>query len=130
LKNIAYNPRKDILLLFLKYGAKVNIRSDVSVYRRKDPFGILKYIPNCSDKETIDILIYSARIMDKVHINKCDVITPSERKYLLAHANTPRPLKHTIRLCIRDQLQFSLLDKVDQLPLPNFIKRYLLFEVN
>ena len=130
LKNIAYNPRKDILLLFLKYGAKVNIRSDVSVYRRKDPFGILKYIPNCSDKETIDILIYSAQIMDKVHISKCDVITPSERKYLLAHANTPRPLKHTIRLCIRDQLQFSLLDKIDKLPLPNFIKRYLLFEVN
>ncbi|XP_063422151.1 putative ankyrin repeat protein RF_0381 [Mytilus trossulus] len=130
LKCSPYNAEKDILLLLLKYGAKVNIRLDVLRYRRQDPFGILNYLGNCSDKEMMDILVYAAQVIHKEHIQKNDILSPVERRYLLKHANTPRPLKHTIRLLVRDLLDDKVLDRVDQLPLPSFIKKYLLYEVN
>ena len=130
MKNSPYNADKEILLMFLKYGAKVNICCDVTRYRRQDPFGILNYIPNCSDKEMMDILIYAAKVMDKNHIQKVEGLGPAERKYILKRADTPLSLKHTTRLFIRELFPLSLLKCVEQLPLPNYVKKYLLFEVN
>lgn len=130
MKNCSFNPDKEIILMLLKYGAKVNIRPDVYRYRRQDPFGILNYLNNCSCREMLDIFIYAAKSFDKEHIQKAEDLFPYEKKYILRQADTPRPLKHTTRLYVRDLIYPNLISRVECLPLPSYIKKYLLYEVS
>lgn len=118
----------DIVRMLLKYGATVNIRGDVTIYRLKDPFGVLNYLPGITPDETLDIILSAASSYDLEHIRRSELLTSADKQCLFQYAVNPKSLKNVVRYSIRKLLDVRIPEKVSLLPLPNLMKMYLLFE--
>ena len=126
--DIDYN----VVFQLVKYGAKVSFRGYLSIVRLKDPFGALQYWKAYSEKQDIKrLLIESATSFDLPSIKSTGpgAISNADNEHLVHYASRPRELKHIVRLFLRDSLQPNFPSKVSELPLPNLLKSYLLFEV-
>ncbi|XP_069131064.1 ankyrin-1-like [Argopecten irradians] len=130
IKNNKYDIEYDIIHLLIRHGARVTFQGDMTVFRLKDPFGILNYAMNVeTEKETFMLLIEAASSYDLPDINTADLLLASDKKLLKKMAGKPRELKHIVRLHLRDHFPSYLPEKVQELPLPKLIKSYLLFDV-
>ncbi|OWF43800.1 ankyrin-1-like [Mizuhopecten yessoensis] len=130
IKNNRYDINFDVIHLLIRYGAKVTFQADMTVFRLKDPFGILNYIMNVeAEKDIFMFLIEAASAYDLSDIRSADLLLASDKRLLKKLAAKPRDLKHLVRLVIRDHFPDHLPEKVQELPIPNLIKSYLLFDV-
>ncbi|XP_060062594.1 ankyrin-1-like [Ylistrum balloti] len=130
IKNNRYDIEYDIIHLLIKYGGRVSFQGDMTVFRLKDPFGILNHVMNVeAEKDIFMLLIEAASAYDLSDITSADMLLSSDKKLLKKTARKPRELKHLVRLLIREHFSSHLPEKVQKLPLPKLIKSYLLFDV-
>ena len=123
---IEYN----IVLKLIQYGAKVHFSGSSRVIRKKDPFGILSYIPCLKMNENAWGLVIDATSMFDINaISQCNYFNEEEKKFFLMLGTKPFSLRHLVRLSIRKLLKPPLTKKIFLLPLPKFLLKYLLFLV-
>lgn len=119
----------NIIKILLRCGAKVNIQTYMSCGQR-DPFGILPYLTSSCNENAIEILANVSKHFNSRAILESDSLHHSQREYLYAHAISPRPLKHLIRLSLVNQFGRYFTQNVVYLPLPNDMKAYSKYENN
>lgn len=123
---IEYN----IVLKLIQYGAKVHFSGSSRAIRKKDPFGILSYLPCLKENKNAWYLVIDASNMfDISAISECNYLTKDEKKFFLILGTKPFSLRHLVRLSIRKLLKPPLTKKIFALPLPTFLLKYLLFLV-
>lgn len=129
IKNNRTDIEYDVIHLLIRHGAKVTLRGDMTVFRMKDPFGILNHILHVEhDKELFLLLLNAASTYDLSDIDKAEMLMASDKRLVKDKGRNPRELKHLIRLLLRNSLTPHLPEKVNDLPLPKIIKSYLLFD--
>lgn len=127
--NSCDSPTEDVMRLLLKYGARVVVKSQVH-----HPLGILKCMHRLhpqSHPEVLEVLLEAAESYSAASINRSLILTDSQRIALLEHALTPLPLKHIMRIYIRQLLgdRLAVIKKVRCLPIPRTLQMYLLYEI-
>lgn len=121
-------PDYEVVLRLIQYGAMVHFSRRTSVARKKDPFGILAYIPIIMDKPDIwNLLVSACSYFDVNAVSICMHFTKEEKRTYSLLGQTPLPLRHIVRLSIRQLLQHPLIENILKLPLPVFLLKYLLF---
>ena len=126
-ENIDYN----IVFLLIQSGAWVHFAGASTVVRKKDPFGVLLYMPKIrKNKKLLQLLIKASSIFDVHAISTCKEVNEEEKKSLTALGNQPFSLKKMIRNFIHKQQLFPFAKKVKKLPLPENLMKFLLFEVD
>ncbi|KAL5011658.1 hypothetical protein ScPMuIL_010209 [Solemya velum] len=130
LKNVGENVDFDVVLLLVKYGARLTFDVDIVGYKVFEPFGVLNYIPDiCHRSEVMGLLTEAAEKFNVQAIQTCQRLETCYKKLLLRIGVLPRDLKHILRLHVRRNYRTNLPENVDRLPLPPILKQYLLFEV-
>lgn len=130
LKNVGDNVDFDVVLLLVKYGARLTFDIDVMGYRMFDSFGVLNYIPDiCHQSQVMGLLTEAAEKFNVKAIKNCQGLDTCYKKLLVRIAGFPRELKHTLRLHFRRRYTTNLPGNIERLPLPAILKQYLLFEV-
>lgn len=120
----------EIVSLLVKYGAKVSFRGTKGMMHVRDPHGVLNLVKKFSSKDDIlRLLVDAAFYFDVDTIKNHDLLAPEAKQYLVALGNSPRGLKHLIRMSIHALLNTCLPSKVQRLPLPLLLKSYLLFNL-
>ncbi|XP_070552781.1 putative ankyrin repeat protein RF_0381 isoform X2 [Ptychodera flava] len=117
---------KDKILTLLKHGAHFNLRHD-----RSDPFSLVKNLRTLEKlPKSLQLVLEAA---DSVDIH-CDTETTppvtddSLKRKLSEMSNIPQPLKHQSRKCIRSLLGHQIHDKIETLPLPQYLNDYIFFQ--
>lgn len=119
-------PDYDIVLKLIQYGALVHFSRRTSVVRKKDPFGILAYIPVVRRKPEIwNLLVNACDYFDGNALSVCMHFTNEEKELYTSLGQNPFQLKHIVRLSIRQLLQRPLIENILKLPLPVFLLKYL-----
>ncbi|KAK2168006.1 hypothetical protein LSH36_21g01016 [Paralvinella palmiformis] len=127
-----YTDEYDISLvrLLLAYGSKVNMTRPTKLLKIRDPFGILGQVRKLRPYEDIlDVLVESTQSFDTEAIRNESSLSNKQKEVLIAAGSVPRDLRHLVRLAIRDSLTLPIVPKIDKLPLPDFLKSYLLFKI-
>ncbi|XP_074594547.1 uncharacterized protein LOC141849929 [Brevipalpus obovatus] len=120
----------DLVRLMLKYGARIIMKAQMH-----HPLGILKCVHKLRigrDDKILDIILSAAESFSVPSIKRSPLFSEDQRSLLLEYASTPQPLKQLSRLCVRQLLgtdQRILVEKVDYLHIPIFLKKYLLYEI-
>lgn len=114
----------DIVFMLIQYGAQVNFAGASTVFRKKDPYGVLSYIPKIRKNiRLLKLLIKASSFFDVYMISKCKEVTEDERKWLVALGSQPFSLKNLVRHFLRKQLLRPFVEKIKNVPLPeNLIK--------
>ena len=76
-------------------------------------------------------MLESAEAFSIASIKRCSLLSNAQREVILRSAMSPRQLKHTVRIVVRHLLGDigqNVIEKIDLLPIPALIKRYLLYE--
>ena len=121
----------DIIFELIQYGAIVNFVGFTTVTRKKDPYGIMFYMPKIEQNEKIIRLLTDAsREFDPYAISRCKNFNDEEKEVFMAMGRQPLPLKRLLRIFLHDHLQPIIPDKIIDLPLPDFLIRYLLFKAD
>ena len=98
-----------------------------------DSIGILKSMYRLNPKSDVfQLVMESAESFSMTGIKRCSLLNENQRKALLERASTPTPLKHLTRMKVRCLVGGHgpyVLEKIADLPIPEFIQRYLLYEV-
>ena len=118
-----------VIRILLKYGANVNLRLPTRLFRVKDGGGILNQIHKLVKKEQLFNLIIGAAEYYDFGVIENSVLLNCPQKQSLKEISYPRPLRHLIRLSIRSIIRKPIPDSVECLPLPTFLKDYLMFNV-
>lgn len=99
----------------------------------QDPLGILKCIHRLDpESEVFDLIVTNFDSLSITCISKCQLLSSKQTSLLLKAASSPPPLKHLLRKLIRQLLgPFGpfLIEKVADLPLPDLLQRYLLYDL-
>ncbi|CAC5402039.1 unnamed protein product [Mytilus coruscus] len=127
LKNNKNSLDTAIVCLLLKYGANVNFTTFLPCGKH-DPFGILLHLSDCCQKEILHLLLTATRNIDREAIKKSTNLNQNQREYLMCLTATPQQLMGLARRCLSYNFGRDLVDKVNDLPLPKIIKRYLMFK--
>ncbi|XP_015910756.1 ankyrin repeat and protein kinase domain-containing protein 1 [Parasteatoda tepidariorum] len=127
--NSCDHPTEDVVRLLLCYGAKVVLKSQIH-----HPLGILKSVHRLHPEthpEVLEVILDAAEAFSTSSINRSLLLTDQQRQTLLSHSTTPLPLKHILRLFIRNIFGVGpvVIKRIQYLPLPKFIKMYLLYEI-
>ncbi|CAL1270207.1 unnamed protein product [Larinioides sclopetarius] len=122
------NPDIRIVREMLKYGAKI-----VLLGQRQHELGILQSLHHIDARNTGDVLELIAEAAEAFCISLIDnsvLMSPRHKLVLLRKALEPFTLKHSSRICIRNVLGWGpkFADAVHDLPIPQSLKHYLLFE--
>ncbi|XP_042222583.1 transient receptor potential channel pyrexia-like isoform X3 [Homarus americanus] len=119
-------PDIEVVNLFLRHGAEVVMQS-----QNRDPRGLLSCLPNLT--KTPDVLITlleAAQRFDLSIIKHSSLIDNDQRKIYLKVGQSPLPLKHLVRVFLRQELAEKLPTRIDELELPVIMKKYLLYEIS
>ncbi|XP_063419830.1 ankyrin-1-like [Mytilus trossulus] len=127
LKNNKTSLDKAVICLLLQYGANLNFTTRLPC-GKSDPFGILLHLSDCCQQEILHLLLTTTRNIDREAIKKCANLNQHQREYLMCLTATPRQLVCLTRGFISYNFGRDLVDKVNDLPLPKTIKRYLMFK--
>ncbi|KFM83067.1 Ankyrin repeat domain-containing protein 50, partial [Stegodyphus mimosarum] len=127
--NSCDHPTVDVVRLLLCYGARVVIKSQIH-----HPLGILKSVHRLHSEthpEVLEVILDAAEAFSAASINRSLLLTDQQRQLLLKHALTPLPLKHILRLFIRNIFGVgpTVSKRIQHLPIPKIIKMYLLYEI-
>ncbi|XP_046551250.1 ankyrin repeat and SOCS box protein 8-like isoform X2 [Haliotis rubra] len=131
LRCIADSVTIEVPRLLIKYGANVSFKGSSSVTRLKDPFGILHYLPNSrveNREEIFHLLIEAGSVFDLSAIRLSTGLTIYQRTLLMEVGARPLPARQLLRLFLRKHLAGNLPEKVALLPVPDIIKKYILFD--
>lgn len=83
-------------------------------------------------QDVMNLVLEAAEAFSVSGIKRCSLLTEAQREVLLNAALNPLTLKHMSRLTIRHCLGNMgplVISKIRQLPIPNLIKQFLLYEV-
>lgn len=98
-----------------------------------DSIGILKSMYRLNPKSDVfELICEVAEGFSITGIKRCSLLNDNQRKVLLERASTPTTLKHLTRITVRRLLGGYgpyILEKIADLPIPELIQRYLLYEV-
>ncbi|XP_061163994.1 ankyrin repeat and SOCS box protein 8-like [Saccostrea echinata] len=120
----------EIVSLLVQYGARISFRGTRGVKHARDPYGILSLMHKFSSKDDMfSLLVEAAFFFDVDSIKETDSIAPDVKQYLTMFGNQPRQLKQIIRLSLQKLLSPRFPSKVRKLPVPPFLKSYLLFHI-
>ncbi|KAG8183957.1 hypothetical protein JTE90_005188 [Oedothorax gibbosus] len=127
--NSCDHPTVDVVRLLLCYGARIVIKSQIH-----HPLGILKSVHRLhpeSHPEVLDVVLDAAESYSAASINRSLLLTDQQRQVLLEHALTPPPLKHLLRVFIRNTFGFGppVIKRIQHLPLPWLVKKFLMYEI-
>lgn len=127
--NSCEQPTVDIVRLLLCYGARVVIKSQIH-----HPLGILKSVNRLNPEvhsDVLDVILDAAESFSAASISRSLLLSDAQRNLLLSHALTPLPLKHIMRLFIRNIFGAGpvVIKHIHYLPLPRFLKMYLSYEI-
>lgn len=121
----------DIVFELIQYGAIVHFVGFTTVTRKKDPYGIMFYMPKIDrDVKLINLLTEASREFDPYAISRCKNFSDEEKEIFMIIGRQPLPLKRLLRIFLHDHLQPLIIDKIKNLPLPDFLIRYLLFKAD
>lgn len=127
--NSVDNPEVPLLRLLLRYGARVVVKPQL-----QHPLGILKTLHRLHPHQVPDVIrvvLDAAESFSLPAIRRSLILSDEQRNLLLQHATTPIPLKHVLRLYIRQLFGIGpvLAKRIHQLPIPKFIQMYLLYDI-
>lgn len=80
----------------------------------------------------MEVVLEAAESFSIVAIKRCSLLNDAQKEVILDRATTPTSLKHLTRLTIRRLLGGYgpyVLEKIADLPIPDLIQQYLLYEV-
>ncbi|XP_046382660.1 putative ankyrin repeat protein RF_0381 [Ischnura elegans] len=119
------NPCPIVLNLLMRYGARVVVKTQF-----RHPLGILNSLTHAPTQgPQILLLLEAAEGYDPLMIRRSPLLTPAQKSIILAMSSQPLSLRHQCRLAIRQYMGLSLPDKVHELPLPQILHRYLMYEI-
>lgn len=119
------NPCPIVLNLLMRYGARVVMKTQF-----RHPLGILNSLTYAvSQGPQILLLLEAAEGYDPLMIRRSSLLTPAQKSIILAMSSRPLSLRHQCRLAIRQFMGQLLPDRVNELPLPQILHRYLLYEI-
>ncbi|XP_071529685.1 uncharacterized protein [Panulirus ornatus] len=120
------DPDVEVVNLFLKHGAEVVMQS-----QNRDPRGLLNCLPNLTKRpEVLITLLEAAQRFDLSIIKHSSLIDNDQRKIYLKVGQSPLPLKHLVRVFLRQELGDKIPLRIDELDLPVIMKKYLLYEIS
>nr|XP_045609997.1 poly [ADP-ribose] polymerase tankyrase-2-like isoform X3 [Procambarus clarkii] len=120
------DPDVEVVNLFLRYGAEVVMQS-----QNRDPRGLLNCLPNLTKRPDVLIpLLEAAHRFDLAIIKHSSLIDNDQRKIYLKVGQSPLPLKHLVRVFLRQELAEKIPLRIDELDLPVIMKKYLLYEIS
>ncbi|GFO16738.1 ankyrin repeat domain-containing protein [Plakobranchus ocellatus] len=126
-----YHPedvRYSIVHALLLYGAKVHFCAASTSSRMKDPHGILHSVQFLEKAPDVFALLVSAATkVDLDSVQAYSSLSDEQRKVLLAVGKGPRDLRTLVHLFLRDYFRPNFPKSVSVLPLPEVVKRFLLF---
>ena len=99
------------------------------------PIGILKTLHKIHlsiSSDVMNLVLEAAELFSISGIKRCTLLSPSQKEVILKTAVNPTSLKHLVRLKIRQTLGNvgpQVLENIQDLPIPDLIKRYLLYEI-
>lgn len=117
-------PCPHVVSLLLRYGAKVVMKTQF-----RDPHGILNSLQNISNTPVIfELLLDAAESFDVCMIRRSAHLSPEQKERLLKVATAPLSLRHQARLSIRKHMGNKLITRVEALPIPTVLHRYLIYD--
>ncbi|KAK3869994.1 hypothetical protein Pcinc_024735 [Petrolisthes cinctipes] len=120
------DPDVEVVKMFLKHGAEVVMQS-----QNRDPRGLLNCLPNLTKKpEVLITLLEAAHHFDLTIIKHSSLIDNEQRKIYLEVGQSPLPLKHLVRVFLRQDLGDKIPTRLHELDLPTIMKKYLLYEIS
>ena len=120
--------RYSIVHALLLYGAKVHFCAASTASRTKDPHGILHSVQFLREApDVFKLLVSAATKVDLESVQAYSSLTEEERTVLLAVGNGPRDLRTIVHLFLRDYFRPNFPGCISALPLPEVVKRFLLF---
>jgi len=121
-----YDP--EVVALLFRYGACVNVTKPTHMFKIRDAYGILGNAGRFRGQDDVlEVLISAAGKLDTAAIQADSSLCSHQKARLLLASCQPRTLKHLCRLRVRAHMTIPLPDHVNDLPLPVFIKEFLLF---
>jgi hypothetical protein len=99
------------------------------------PIGILKVMHRLHlsiSSDVMNLILEAAEAFSISSIKRCSLLSNSQRELILKAAMNPISLKHLVRVTVRHflgDIGHSVIEKIDLLPIPALIKRYLLYEI-
>ena len=119
---------RNIVKLFIEYGAPVNMTIPTKLFRIRDGAGILQQVRKLRPyEEVLDLLIEASKTFDVKVIETMSSLSNRQKELLLEAARQPRSLKQLCRLEIRWNIAPPVKPKVNLLELPSLLKQYMLF---
>ena len=121
----------DLIHTLIRHGGRVNIRAPSRLFKLTDAYGVLKQLERTyAFPNVFEILLEAAEHFDIEAIEKESSLTAEVKKVLMGASSTPRSLRQICRFRLRGLLGSRKLPAlVNRLPLPEYIKSYLLFEL-
>ena len=117
--------------ILLRYGSRVNVTKPTHMFKIRDACGILGNAGRFRGHDDIlELLLGAAGKIDNAAIQADSSLCSHQKARLLLASCDPRTLKHLCRLTVRAHMPTPLPDHVKDLPLPMFIKEFLLFHTN
>lgn len=80
----------------------------------------------------MEVVLEAAESFSIGAIKRCSLLNDVQKDVILERASTPTSLKHLTRLTIRQLLGGHgpyVLEKIADLPIPDLIQQYLMYEV-
>ncbi len=121
----------EIIQLLLKYGAEVNFTPATKFFKIKDSCGMLYQAKKMKRQLQVqELLLEASGCFSKEGI-LCDKsgLSKEQSRFLLEQSDIPRSLMHQARLSIRRSINCSKPPKIMSLPIPVYLKNYLLYQV-
>ena len=116
--------------LMLASGSKVNVTRPTKLLKIHDHCGILGQIRKLRPyEEILEMLVVAADCFDIHSIRNESSLSNKQKELLISVGSSPRDLRHLARLRIRDALTLPIASRIQQLPLPSFLKDYIMFVV-
>ena len=118
-----------VVRLLLRYGAEVNLTKATGRYQIKDPAGVVTALRKANE-DTLALLLEAAGgRRNREAVRQEGSMPPLTRAAALEVCAKPACLKHQVRVAIRRLLKPPRPRHIDLLPLPPYVKEYLLFVV-
>ena len=127
---LACNDEYDITIphMLLKYGAEVNLTKATGRYKIKDRCGVISQLRKLTrHDDLLNMLIETSGRRHREQARVEGTMPPLIRAVVLEACALPVTLKHQSRICIRRLLSTPKPRHIAQLPIPAYIKDYLLF---
>lgn len=126
----SYNDEYDYNLVktMVQHGSRINMRLPTRIFKIMDPSGLLAHVRKLRPYEDILRFLLDASDSYDIHqISRESSLSNRQRELLIDFAKQPKALMHICRSSIRGVLQPPIGRKINDLPLPTFLKQYLFF---